>query len=46
MEKRADGELLESLSSRDYELLSDQEKELLEQLTIEYNAEFGYFEDD
>lgn len=46
MAKWADEELFEELSSRDYESLTEKEKGLLEQLTIEYDAEFGYYEDD
>ena len=46
MDKWADEELFEELSARDYDSLSEEEKGLLEQLTIEYDAEFGYFEDD
>lgn len=48
MDKWADEELFEELSARDYDSLTEQEKELLEQLTIEYDAECGYFyyEDD
>lgn len=46
MAKWADEELFEELSSRDYESLTEKEKRLLEQLTIEYDAEFGYYEDD
>ena len=46
MAKWADEELFEELSSRDYESLTKKEKGLLEQLTIEYDAEFGYYEDD
>ena len=39
MDKWADEELFNELSARDYDSLTDQEKELLEQLTIEYDAE-------
>ena len=46
MGKWADEDLFEELSARDYDSLTDREKELLEQLTIEYDAEAGYFEDD
>lgn len=46
MDKWADKGLFEELSTRDYDSLSEEEKGLLEQLTIEYDAEFGYFEDD
>lgn len=46
MDKWADEALFEGLSARDYDSLSEKEKGLLEQLTIEYDAEFGYIEDD
>lgn len=46
MNKWSDEELFEALSARDYEDLSEDEKQLLEQLVIEYDAEYGYFEDD
>ena len=46
MAKWADEGLFEELSSRDYESLTEKEKGLLEQLIIEYDAEFGYYEDD
>ena len=41
-----DEDLFDELSARDYDSLTNEEKQLLEQLTIEYDAECGYFEDD
>lgn len=40
-----DEDLFDELSVRDYDSLTNEEKQLLEQLTIEYDAECGYFED-
>ena len=41
-----DEDLFDELSARDYDSLTNEEKQLLEQLTIEYDAACGYFEDD
>lgn len=41
MDKWADEELFEELSARDYDSLTEEEKSLLEQLCIEYEAECG-----
>ena len=46
MKEWADEKLFEELSSRDYDSLSEDEKQLLEQLTIEYDAEYGYSDED
>lgn len=48
MAKWADEELFEELSARDYDSLTEEEKGLLEQLCVEYDAECGYdyYEDD
>ena len=48
MDKRADEELFEELFARDYDSLTEEEKGLLEQLCVEYDAEYGYdyYEDD
>ena len=48
MDKWADEDLFEELSARDYDTLTEEEKGLLEQLCVEYDAEYGYdyYEDD
>ena len=48
MGKWVDEELFEELSARDYDSLTEEEKGLLEQLCVEYDAEYGYdyYEDD
>lgn len=48
MDKWADEDLFEELSARDYDSLTEEEKGLLEQLSVEYDAEYGYdyYEDD
>lgn len=48
MDKWADEDLFEELSARDYNSLTEEEKGLLEQLSVEYDAEYGYdyYEDD
>ena len=48
MAKWADEDLFEELSARDYDSLTEEEKGLLEQLSVEYDAEYGYdyYEDD
>ncbi|MCF0127410.1 MAG: hypothetical protein HUJ70_02515 [Pseudobutyrivibrio sp.] len=49
MDKWEDEELFEELSARadrDYDSLTEHEKNLLEQLTVEHDAMCGYFEDD
>ena len=48
MAKWADENLFEELSARDYDTLTEEEKSLLEQLCVEYDAEAGYdyYEDD
>lgn len=42
MVKWADEDLFEELSARDYNSLTEEEKDLLEQLSVEYDAEYGY----
>ena len=37
---------LEELWSKDPNEMTDEEESLLDQLNAEYDAEFGYFEDD
>ncbi len=48
MAKWADEDLFEELSARDYDSLTEEEKGLLEQISVEYDAEYGYdyYEDD
>lgn len=48
MAKWDDEDLFEELSARDYDTLTEEEKCLLEQLCVEYDAEAGYdyYEDD
>lgn len=44
--RMSDEELFDEFAKIDYDTLTEDEQQLLEQLTIEYDAEFGYCEED
>lgn len=46
MDKWKDEKLFEELSAKEYDSLSEEEKKLLEQLIIEYDAQYGYSDAD